>query len=138
MKWFLRAIAIVVAVAVALTIVMIVQFALSRNLGALARSGVLGVITILGWMFTLAVGPIAAVQLWRLRRAGLFLAASLCGLAAAYFLIGLLWLRSPEAPLTPIVVGMLMNGILVAVLLSPAARSACARKECARSGTDET
>jgi hypothetical protein len=124
MKIALRVIACVVAIAVMQTVVFIVQFAFRGGLGALVRSGALGVTTIIGWLMILTVGPIAAIQLWRLRRRGLFAAVTLCGIALTYYIIGLLFLRAPEAPVVPIVVAIVINGLILSLLLSPAARRA--------------
>jgi hypothetical protein len=125
MRILLRVVAVVVALAVVLTALMIVQLAVIGSLMALARSGALGALTIAGWLAILTCGPVAAVQLWRLRRIGLTLATMLCAIAVAYLLIGLLFLRTAEAPLPPIVEGILVNGLLLGFLLSPSARRAC-------------
>lgn len=84
MRIFLRVIAVVIAMAVVLTALMIVQFTFTGGLDDLVRFGVLGFGTIAGWLITLTAGPIAAVQLWRLRRVGLALAVMLCAIALAY------------------------------------------------------
>jgi hypothetical protein len=122
MRILLRLIAIFIAVAVALTCLSIVQFAFRGGLRALLRSPALGFATIAAWLIILTAGPVAAVQLWRLRRVGLVVAATLCGTAFTYYVVGLLFLRTPEAPLTPIFGAIVVNGLLLALLLSPAAR----------------
>jgi hypothetical protein len=76
------------------------------------------------WLAILTCGPVAVVQIWRLRRIGLTLAAMLCAVAAAYWIAGLL-LRTAEAPLLPIVEGVLVNGLFLGFVLSPWARRAC-------------
>jgi hypothetical protein len=126
LRIFLRLVAIFVGLTVVLTLAWVVKFTLVGGLTALARSGVLGVETIGGWLIILTVGPVASVQLWRLRRWGLFLTALLCTLAFSYYLLGLFFLRAPGAPLTPILEAATVNGVLLALLLSPAARKACA------------
>jgi hypothetical protein len=125
MKILLRVVAVVVAFAVVVTALMIVQLAVIGSLIPLARSGAIGALTIAAWLAILTCGPVAAVQLWRLRRMGLTLATMLCAIAIAYWLIGLLFLRTAEAPLLPIVGGILVNGLLCGFLLSPSARRAC-------------
>lgn len=122
MRIFLRVIAVVIAMAVVLTALMIVQFTFTGGLDDLVRFGVLGFGTIAGWLITLTAGPIAAVQLWRLRRVGLALAVMLCAIALAYSLVCLLFLRTPGAPLRPTFEAIAINGPLLALLLSPAAR----------------
>jgi hypothetical protein len=125
MRILLRVVAVGVALAVVLTALMIVQLAVIGSLLALARSGAIGALTIAAWLAILTCGPVAAVQLWRLRRIGLTLAATLCAIAVAYWLVGLFFLRTAEAPLLPIVGGILVNGLLFGFLLSPPARRAC-------------
>jgi hypothetical protein len=122
MRILLRIIAIIVAVAVILTGIFIVQFSLQGGLGVLVRSGALGLTTIAAWVIILTAGPVAAIQLWRLRRIGLFAAAMLCGIAFAYHVVGLLFLRAPEAPVKPIFGAIVINGLLLCFLVSPAAR----------------
>jgi hypothetical protein len=72
----------------------------------------------------MTAGAVAAIQLWRLRRGGLYLALILCGIAFAYYMAGLLLVRVPDAPLTPVVVVVVINGLVLSLLLSPAARRA--------------
>jgi hypothetical protein len=124
MKIALRVIACVIAVAAIETAVLVAQIALLGGIGPLIRSGGLGITTIAAWLVVLAAGPVAAIQLWRLRRGGLFLALILCGIASAYYMAGLLFLRVPDAPLTPVVVVVVINGLVLSLLLSPAARRA--------------
>ena len=125
MKALLRVVAVVIALAVIVTALMIVQLAVIGSLKALARSGALGALTMAAWLAILTCGPVAAVQLWRLRRMGLTLAKMLCAITVAYWLAGLLFLRTADAPLLPIVGGILINGLLLGFLLSPSARRAC-------------
>jgi len=125
MRILFRVIAVVIALAVVVTALAIVQLAVIGSIVAVARSGVLGALTIAGRLATLTLGPVAAVQLWRLRRMGLTLTTMLCAIAIAYLLIGLLFLRTAEAPVLPIVEGLLANGLLLGFLLSPSARRAC-------------
>ena len=125
MRILLRVVAVVVALAVAVTALTIVQLAVIGSLMAVARSGALGALTIAGWLAILTCGPVAAVKLWRFRRVGLTLATMLCAIAVAYLLIGLLFLRTAETPLLPIMEGLLVNALLLGFLLSPSARRAC-------------
>ena len=80
MRMFLRIVAVLVALAVVLTLLMVIQFAFSGGFTALVRSGGLGMVTIAAWFIILTTGPVASIQLWRLRRVGLFVTAMLCGL----------------------------------------------------------
>ena len=92
MRILFRIIAVVIALAVVVTALAIVQLAVIGSIVAVARSGALGALTIAGWLATLTLGPVAAVQLWRLRRTGLTLTTMLCAIAIAYLLIGLVFL----------------------------------------------
>lgn len=114
-----------VALSVVLTFAWVVRFAFNGVLTAIARSATFGVVTIGGWLVLLTAGPVASVQLWRLRRTGLFLTTILCAMAFTYYLAGLFFLRGPGAPLMPILEAIAINGLLLALLLSPAARRAC-------------
>lgn len=122
MRIALRVIACVIAIAVIQTAVLIAQLPWGGGLGPLVRSGALGLTTMAGWLIVLTAGPLAAIQLWRLRRSGLFVAVTLCGIAFTYYVIGLMFLRSPEAPVTPLVMPIVINGLVLSLLLSPAAR----------------
>jgi len=121
----LRIVAAIVGLAVVLTLVTVIQFAARGGLTALARSGALGIATFAGWLMILTAGPVAAVQLWRLRRIGLLLTAVLCGFVFAYYIFGLFLFRAPDAPLRPIIQAIVLNGAILALLLSPGARRAC-------------
>src|SRR5256885_16534254 len=119
MRILLRVIAFVVVLAVVVTALMIVQLAVIGSLMTVARSGALVALTIAGWLAILTCGPVAAVQLWRFRRMGLTLSMMLCAIAVAYLLIGFLFLRAGEAPLLPIVEGILVNGLLIGSFCLP-------------------
>ena len=125
MKVFLRIVAIFVGVAVFLTLLLVVRFAFSGNILKLARSGALGIVTIAAWFIILTAGPIASVQLLRLRRLGLHATALLSGVVFTYYVLGFFILRTPEAPPRPIITAIIGNGVVLALLLSPAARRAC-------------
>jgi uncharacterized protein involved in response to NO len=85
----------------------------------------LGAATILGWLLILIAGPFSSVQLWRLRRIGLYATAILAGFFVAYYFAGLLFLRAHNAHLKPILAYVVFNGVLVVLLASPAARRSC-------------
>jgi hypothetical protein len=125
MRILLRIIAVGVGLVVVLTTLLIVQLGMSGRLMALVGSGALGLATAVGWLMTLSVGPVAAVQLWRLQRIGLLAGAVLCAVTMGYYVVGVVFFRAPEAPLWPILGAMAVNGALLALLLSPAARRAC-------------
>jgi|SRR6185312_11514046 len=127
MKIILKIVAVIVGFAVLGTVLMIFQFASTSSLKLLIRTGAFGVITIAAWCLILVGGPVASVQLWRLRRVGLYVAASLCGLALLYYLYGLYGyaVRGSELHLDLLAVPILGNSIILALLLSPYARRVC-------------
>ena len=104
---------------------MIFQFASTSRLAALIGSGAFGVTTIAAWCLILVAGPVASVQLWRLRRIGLYVAASLCAFALLYYLVGYAANRGPELRLASLVVPILGNSVALALLLSPYTRRVC-------------
>src|SRR5215472_5121862 len=114
-----------VALAVLRTVLMIFQFASTARLAALIGSGAFGVTTFAAWFLILVAGPVASVQLWRLRRIGLYVAASLCAVALLYYLFGYAANRGPELRLAQVVVPILGNSLALALLLSPYARRVC-------------
>jgi len=124
-KIVLKIIAVIDALAVLRTVAMIVQFASTARLAALIRSGAFGITTLAAWFLILVAGPIASVQLWRLRRIGLYVAASLCALALAYYLFWYLANRGPELRIAPLLTPIVGNAFILALLLSPSARRVC-------------
>jgi hypothetical protein len=125
MKILLRVLAILLGLVLITQVDVIVRMVLSGGLTALVHSGALGILTIAGWFLILSAGPLAVVQLWRLRRIGLFITAGLTGLALCYYLLGLLFLRSPGANVTSIVRAIIINAVMLTLLLLPRVRRAC-------------
>lgn len=125
MRVFLRILAVLIGLAVARTLLMVIHFAFTGGFTALAHLGRFGIVTIAAWFIILVAGPVASVQLWRLRRIGLFITAILGGLVFAYYVVGLLFWRRPGAPLRPILWAIIVNAVFLALLLSPAARRTC-------------
>jgi hypothetical protein len=121
MKILLRVIACLIGLSVPLTALLIWQLAFRSGLGSLFRFSPIGFMTIVGWLAVLTVGPFAAVQLWRLRRSGLFAASVLSGFVLVYYLSGLLFTRT-ALPARSILAAVIVNGSLLGLLLSPAAR----------------
>ena|SRR5215472_343371 len=114
-----------VALAVLRTVLMIFQFASTARLAALIGSGAFGVTTFAAWFLILVAGPVASVQLWRLRRIGLYVAASLCAVALLYYVFGFMANRGPELRLASLAVPIVGNAVGIALLLSPSARRVC-------------
>ena len=125
MKASLRVIAVLIAVAVFYTAWFFVWFWSTRRLGLLAHSGLLGTFTLFGWAITLALGPYAAIQLWRLRRGGWIAAIMIVGWSLAYYVAGVLWLRAPGAPLAPITYMLVTSIAAFGTLISRPAQRLC-------------
>jgi hypothetical protein len=122
-RLLVRLVAVLAAASVVLTLFFIPGFASAGGLRALVTSGALGVLTIVGWVITLVMGPIAAVQLWRFRETGRRAGIIMFGYGLAYYLIGALGLRSSEASIGQIVIAATIFALPVIVLLSPRTRS---------------
>ena len=123
----LRAIAAIAGVSVLFTLVLIAAIVGPRGFGPLLAAGPLGLMTIAGWIVTLAVGPYAAVQLWYRRERGRIAGLILFGFGAAYYLAGFFWLRSPEARSAQIILAFAGYAVPLLILASPQARRACTR-----------
>jgi hypothetical protein len=125
-KVLLRAVAVLLGLIVVNQAYVIVRSAATgRLLIALGHSPGLAMLTIAGWLLILTAGPVAVVQLWRLRRVGLFLTAVLTGIACVYYLLGLLFFRSPGANVNLLLRAVLINGITLVFLMLPPVRRAC-------------
>src|SRR3972149_5446841 len=69
-RFALGIIAGLTAFAVVMAGPVVLRFTTNGGIAALLGTGVFGLLTVLGWLLTLLVGPFAAVQLWRLRPSG--------------------------------------------------------------------
>ena len=123
MRLLIRIVAVLAAVSVLGTLWFVAAFAAAGGLRALLTSGLLGGLTIVGWVLALVVGPVAAVQLWRLRDSGRRAGIILFGYGLAYYVVGLLALRAPEASAWQILGAAAMFALPLVVLLSPRTRS---------------
>jgi hypothetical protein len=117
MRLLIRIVAVLAAVSALGTVWLVAAFAAAGGLRALLASGMLGVLTIVGWVIALVAGPVAAVQLWRFRPSGRRAGILLFGYGLAYYLVGLLALRSPEASIRQIFTAAMMFGFPLVVLL---------------------
>ena len=122
MRVLIRIVAAFAAVSVLGTAWIVAAFAAAGGLRALPSSGLLGGLTIVGWVIALVVGPVAAVQLWRFRQSGRRAGIILFGFGLAYYLLGLLALRSPEASTGQIFAAATMYALPLLVLLLPRTR----------------
>jgi hypothetical protein len=122
MRLLVRMLAVFAAVSAFATVWFIATFADAGGLLPLLTSGLLGALTIVGWVVTLVAGPVAAVQLWRFRQSGRLAGIILFGYGLGYYLVGLLALRSPDASIGPLFAATMIFGFPVAVLLLPRTR----------------
>jgi hypothetical protein len=121
----LRAISATAAISIVLTIWLVLRLVGPRGFAPLAGAGPLGILTLVGWAITLAAGPIAVVQLWRLKESGRIAGLIMFGFGLVYYAVGFVWLRAPEAQTSQIVTAVLAHAVLVVILALPAARRAC-------------
>jgi hypothetical protein len=117
MRLLIRIVAVLAAVSVLGTVWFVAAFAAAGGLRALLTSGLLGGLTIVGWLIALVVGPVATVQLWRFRQSGRRAGIVLFGYGLAYYVVGLLALRSPEASTRQVLVAATMFALPLVVLL---------------------
>jgi hypothetical protein len=129
MKVTLRIIAVLVAVSVAFTVRLILGFAPAGGMRSLATGGLLGALTLVGWLVALTTGPVAAIQLWRYRESGRRAGVIFFGYGLAYYVIGLFALRDASAPIGPIIGTTSSYAILFVILAGPGARRGCAMRE---------
>ena len=122
MRLLIRIVAVLAAVSVLGTVWFVAAFAAAGGLRGLLASGLLGGLTIVGWVIALVVGPVATVQLWRFRQSGRRAGIVLFGYGLAYYLFGLLALRSPEASTGQIFAAAIMFALPLVVLLLPRTR----------------
>lgn len=121
----LRAIALLTALLSIQVLMALLPFAFTGQLRSLAGTGVFGIVTIASWLVTLVIGPIAAINLFQLKRLGLRLTATLSALAVLYYLASLFLLQVPEGQGTPPLGPLIVNAASLTLLLSPTARRIC-------------
>lgn len=128
----LKIVAIVIAFSTISTLALAWRFWHFGAIKTLAASGAFGWSTILGWALTLALGPFATIQLWRLRRAGRLSALVIIGYCVSYYVLG--WMLSRHRAIGPTLFLRIAFYVLVAsLLLLPSAREACSEKSTSTS-----
>jgi hypothetical protein len=132
MRIFLKVIAILIGLQVANTVSLVWRMARMGGLGELTRTGTLGVITMLGWVLALAVGPFAVVQLWRLKESGRRASLLLASFALIYYAAGLVFLRGPGAETAQIAIPIIGNLLLSLLLASSPVRRVCQNVKAAQ------
>jgi hypothetical protein len=121
----LKVLAIVVGIGVVFTLALVWRFWRLGGFGPLMATGAFGLITVLGWVLTLAVGPVATVQLWRIRESGRLTSLFLAAYGVLYYAAGWVFFRQPATETSRVWLGAVGNALLVAVLVSGRARRAC-------------
>lgn len=121
----LRIVAVYAALSVALTLWFIAAFSSIGGLRPLLSGGVLGWLTLIGWLVTLVLGPVAAIKLWRFAETGRRAAIVLFGFGLLYYVAGLLFLRGPGASVLRIAVAAALFAWPLGVLLSKRAQIHC-------------
>jgi hypothetical protein len=92
------------ASSVVFTVWFVARFAPAGGIRSLVASGLLGILTLVGWIVTLTAGPFAVVQLWRYQEGGRRAAMILFGYGLAYYVIGL-FIRQPRAQVGRVAAG---------------------------------
>ena len=121
MRIVLRLIALLAALSVVQTLWFLVMIVAPGGFRGLTPTSVLGALTFIGWIVTLIAGPITAIQLWRLRDSGRRAGVLMFGAGSAYYLGGLT-IRTPEAPIGPILIAVVCFVVPLSVLLSRRAK----------------
>jgi hypothetical protein len=124
-KVLLRAVAVLLGLVIITQAYVIIRIAAGGGLTGLAHKGRLGILTMAGWLLILSAGPVAVIQLWRLRRIGLFITATLTGIACLYYLFGIFFFRSPSANVNVLARAVLINATTIVLLMLPPVRRAC-------------
>ena len=124
-RFALRIIAGLTAFGVVMTVPVVLRFTTNGGIAALLGTGVFGLLTVLGWLLTLLVGPFAAVQLWRLRPSGRRVTAFLAAYTTIYYASGLVFFRGPDTNVAVVVFMVAINAAASVFLLSGHARVQC-------------
>ena len=125
MRIVFRVIAGITAFSVAATLWIVAALAVAGEFQPLLQTGVLGVLTIVGWCMTLFAGPVLAVHLWRVTEVGRRIGVIFYGYAVFYYGAGLM-LRSSGASDGQVVAALVLCALPVLILLSPGTKAATA------------
>ena len=124
MRIILRIFAIIVWLAIIFNLLLLWRIWRAGTF-ALMVTGPLGLFTVLGWALIIAVGPFAAVQLWRLRENGRRASLLLSGYTLLYYFAMGLSFQQQHLATSKVWLWAGANAYFVMVLLSPTARRAC-------------
>jgi uncharacterized membrane protein YeaQ/YmgE (transglycosylase-associated protein family) len=125
MRILLRLIAVWTLLTVFETLALVLGFWLRGAILLLFHSGPFGLLTALGWSITLVVGPPAVILLWRRRDAGRVASIGLWGSICLYYLLGVLFFRTPATRYGYTFASIIGSMVLVVLMASPQAKGAC-------------
>jgi hypothetical protein len=125
MRIVLRLIAGVPLLPVIATLVFVLQFWRRGGMLPLVSTGPFGLLTALGWLITLVVGPPAVVLLWRKNDAGRRASIMFWGSICLYYLLGLAFFRTPATRYGSTFLCIIVSMVPLALLVSPQAKIAC-------------
>jgi hypothetical protein len=128
----LRVIAVVAGATVLGTIRFILGVPGIANAIAYATTSAFGALTAIGWVISLIAGPIAAIQLWRLRQIGRRAGVLVFGYGFIYYVLGMAVFRDPDVAVWPILAAATTFAVPLAILVSDRARRACGGRAPAR------
>ena len=125
MRIVLRLIAAWTLLSVLATLALVFGFSLRGAVWPLFHSGPFGLLTALGWLITLVVGPPAVILLWRRDESGRKVSIGFWGSICLYYLLSLLFFRTPGTRFGYAFVCIIGSLLPVVLLVSPQAKSAC-------------
>ncbi len=128
MRILIRLVAILAAAVAASSAWELATFIYGGLFLGLLQSGWGGWLLAIGWVIGLIVGPIAAVQLWRVRESGRVAGLALFGSGVILYLLGWLAAGPANSDLSRVLVQSIMTALPGLVLLLPGMRAAFAAR----------
>jgi hypothetical protein len=125
MRIVLRLIAALTLLSVTATLVFVIGVWRRGGMVPLLSTGSFGLLTALGWLITLIVGPPAVVLLWRQNDAGRRASVVFWGSICLYYLLGLAFFRTPATRYGSTVLCIIGGMVPLALLVSSQAKIAC-------------
>lgn len=129
MKIILRIIAVLIATSVLTTAYIFSYYVRLEGMGHLIGLGLPGIMTLIGWILTLSIGPFAVYHLWRLNKAGLILGLIFSGYSILYYVSGILISENISSPTPQIIINLTFNASTFLILLTPQAKKLCTKAE---------
>jgi hypothetical protein len=125
MRIILRLIAAVTLLSVIATLVFVLAFWRRGGMLPLVSTGPFGLLTALGWLITLVVGPPAVVLLWKQNNAGRIASIIFWASICLYYVLGLAFFRTPATRYGSVFLCIMGSMIPLALLVSRQAKIAC-------------